>query len=325
MVKSLHVKIIILFFTITSLFAQYPERPLTFIVGFGKGGSTDRMLRTMEPFLSEALKYPIVIDNKAGMGSQIGAEYFLQRPQDGYTLFASTFSPYIPNHIIIGGVTYKIEDFELLNLQWFDYDLIAVHQEHSIGTLLELLEAIKKAKQPLKAAVMYRSSGHMNLNLLLESFDIPQRKLEYHFFEGGQKAREALVKKNVDFIVIAAQGSETVREHINPLALFSDKRAATWDAPTISEAIKSTGKNIESIRGSMRGIAVSKEFKREYPQRYDYLIQMYRRLLAQKKVQYALQQNNIGFLWIGPKKSNAYLEEAFKKFLQYDYLLDTEK
>ncbi|MDD3343071.1 MAG: tripartite tricarboxylate transporter substrate-binding protein [Sulfurospirillaceae bacterium] len=311
---------------IPSLYAkEFPTKPIELIVGFGEGGSTDRMTRIMQPFLAQILNQKVDVTNIRGKGTQLSIEYFLKKPQDGYAMLSSTFAPYMPNSIISGKANYNIEDFDFINLQWFDYDLIAVHEASKIDTLLALLETIQKSQTPLKVAVIYRSAGHLNLNLLLEKFNIKKEKLIYVFFENGQKARSSLVSKKVDFLIISAQGSEIIREHLKPLAIIKETRAKKWDAPTLNEAIASTGISLPILRGSMRGFAVSKVFKENYPKRYRYLVEALKKTLAQKRVQRALKVENIGYSWLGPEHSNALMKESFETFKSYDYLFDAQK
>jgi len=304
---------------------DFPTKPIELIVGFGKGGSTDRMTRIMQPFLAQIMNQKVNVTNIQGKGTQLSVEYFLKQPQNGYAMLSSTFAPYMPNSIINGKATYKIEDFDFINLQWFDYDLIAVHKTSKIDTLLALLDAIQNSKTPLKVAVIYRSAGHLNLNLLLEKFHIKKQKLDYVFFESGQKARNSLVNKKVDFLIISAQGSEVIRKDIRPLVVIKETRAKKWDAPTLNEAIASTGISLPILRGSMRGFAVSKVFKEKYPKRYAYLVAALKKTLAQKRVQRALKIENIGYSWLGPEHSNALMKEAFETFKAYNYLFDTQK
>lgn len=318
--------LIVVIFALSAFgFEAYPSKPMTIIVGFGEGGSADRMTRVMEPFLSEALGIKIQIKNIAGEGTKKAAEYFLTQPQDGYTLFASTFSPYMPNTIINGKANYKVQDFEFINLQWFDYDFIAVHQDSNIKTLMELLEVIKTEPLPQNVAVMRHSNAHVILTLLLDLFHIDQNKVRYSFFESGKSARESLAHKKVDALIISAQGSEFYRKEIKPLVLIKEKRVSTWDAPTIHEVLAKQNIPFPTLKGSIRGFAVSKKFKRDHPKRYEVLVQTFKNVLAQKKVQRELKRNKIGYSWIGPEQSNDLLQEVVDTFISYEYLFDPQK
>ncbi|MGB5792609.1 MAG: tripartite tricarboxylate transporter substrate binding protein, partial [Poseidonibacter sp.] len=86
---------------------NYPSKPVNVVVGFGIGGSADRMTRTMSTFLSDELDGRVKVVNKKGAGTQIAANYVLKKPADGYTIFASTFAPYLANTILSGGAKYS--------------------------------------------------------------------------------------------------------------------------------------------------------------------------------------------------------------------------
>jgi len=66
---------------------NYPDQPITIIIPFNPGGSSDIAIRAIEPFLSKELGVKVVIENRAGANSQIGATEFMRRPDDGYTFF----------------------------------------------------------------------------------------------------------------------------------------------------------------------------------------------------------------------------------------------
>jgi len=301
---------------------DFPNRPITFVVAFGVGGSADRMTRTMAPFLGEALGQPVQVVNRAGAGTLLGANYALDQPDDGYTVLASGFSPYLSNTILEGNADYTIEDFAYLNFQWFDEDLIAVNADTAYTNLPELLEDIRARPKSVKAAVVRGSGGHLMARLLLELSGIPQENLNLVTYSGGGIARAAVAGGVVDFIVISAPGTESVSEYIRPLAIFSNEPASEWNVPTLNEAMAPTGIRVPILPGSIRGFATSAEFRRNYPERFDKLASAIETALKDPRLIELLDRGSIGRRWIGTEASTRTMRETFEIFENYSYLLD---
>src|SRR5687768_17671065 len=73
---------------ITALKAQqkYPSKPIKFVVPFAAGGGGDVVARMLAMRLQERLGNPIIVENKTGAGGNIGSDFVLKSPPDGYTL-----------------------------------------------------------------------------------------------------------------------------------------------------------------------------------------------------------------------------------------------
>jgi tripartite-type tricarboxylate transporter receptor subunit TctC len=300
---------------------EFPDQPVTVVVGFGVGGSADRMARAMSRQLAEELGQPVRVINKKGAGTLLGANYVLGRPHDGYTIFASTFSPYLINTVLEGNAEYGIEDFAYLNFQWFDEDLIALNKDSEFGSLPELLESIRDKPKTVKASVVRGSAGHLMAKLLLEVNDIPQENLNLVTYNSGGMARAAVAGGVVDFIFISAEGSESIREYLRPLAIVSDQRNPQWDVPTLNEALKPLGIEAPVLPGSVRGFATSAEFRRNYPGRFEHLSSAIQKALENEELQAELDEASIGGRWVGPERATEIMRSAFETFINYSYLL----
>ena len=300
---------------------NYPSKPINLVVGFGIGGSADRMSRSMSSFLSDTFDERVKVINKKGAGTQIAANYVLKKPADGYTIFGSTFTPYLANTILTGGAKYKIEDFDYINIQWYDYELVAVNKKTGYKTLVEVLNDIKNNPKKVKAAVVQGSSGHLLIKMMLERYNIPFKNLNLVTYNSGGKARSAVAGGQVDLIAISAEGSESIREFLTPLAIFKEQRHPKWDIPTVNESLKEINITLPMFSGSMRGFAVNAKLKKEYPQRYKKIVEALKTTLAKKSVQKFLKKSQIGGTWTGPEKSNALLTESFEVYKKYGYLL----
>lgn len=301
--------------------AAYPEKPVNLVVGFGVGGSADRMTRSISSFLSERLDQAVRVINKKGAGTLLAANYVLKAPADGYTVFASTFAPYMSNTIIHGGAKYKIDDFAFINAQWFDFDLIATNKDKPYTSLAELLTAVKNNPGKVSAAAVQGSAGHLMINLLLKNNNIPVENLNLVTYNSGGKARSAVAGGQVDFIAISAEGCEGIREFLTPLAVVLDEPDSGWDAPVVNEALKPLGTSVPVLPGSIRGFAVKAEVKEKYPERFEILVNAFKEMLADKDVIKFLKGNDIGYQFTGPDKMQKLMKENYQIFNEYKGLM----
>ncbi|WP_321314239.1 tripartite tricarboxylate transporter substrate-binding protein [Halarcobacter sp.] len=301
---------------------DYPNKSIEFVVGLGEGGSADRMTRNMAALLQKELGVHINVKTIKTNGSLDAANYVLKEPHDGYKVFCSTFSPYLLNLIISKKADFSLNDFEIINLQWFEQDFIAVGKDSEFNSIVEILNYIKKNPKELKVALINKSSGHILFKLLLEKFNIPFKDVDIKLYNGGGSARKALLESKVDLLIIAAQGSEKYREYIKPLAIVSNKPSKRWDAPTLNDTIKDTGITMPIIHGPIRGIAVSKKFKEDFPHRFRILENAIKKTLAKKSVHRYLKRKNIGYTWIGSQNSKKILQNSYEDFKKFNYLIE---
>ncbi|WP_386079755.1 Bug family tripartite tricarboxylate transporter substrate binding protein [Vreelandella sp. F11] len=301
---------------------DFPSRPLNMVVGFGTGGSADRMARMMSGPISEELGVPIQVTNRPGAGTQVASNYVLNVPDDGYTVYASTFAPYLTNSILTGDAEFSVDDFSYINFQWFDLDLIAANKDSGYEDLPSLLEAIREESGQVRGAVVQGSAGHLMVRLLLDEAGIPQDNLNLVTYNSGGEARSAVAGGQVDFVSISAQGSEGIREFLTPLAIVSDERIEQWDALPINEALAPMNLEVPVLQGSMRGFAVTSEMERQHPERFEKLSSAIQNALARKDVQEQLERNEMGGVWVGPERSNELMRENYEVFEKYAHLLN---
>ena len=181
----------------------------------------------MSNSIAAELGQPVQVINKRGAGTLLASNYVLNQAHDGYTIYASGFSPYLSNTILEGNADFTIEDFAYLNFQWYDEDIIALNRDSKYRDLPDLLEAIRTQPKTVRASVVSGSGGHLMAKLLLEVNGIPQENLNLVTYNSGGLARAAVAGGVVDYIVISAEGTEGIREYVRPLAILSDRRQST--------------------------------------------------------------------------------------------------
>ena len=94
--------------------STYPNKPIHFIVPFAPGGSTDVTARVIGQKLSEILKQPVIVENRAGAGASIGIQYVGNSQPDGYNILV--VSPSIIVNAASGASTgYKPQDFDVVS------------------------------------------------------------------------------------------------------------------------------------------------------------------------------------------------------------------
>ena len=125
--------------------AGYPNKPIRIVIPFGAGGGNDLFARLVGQKLSELIGQTVVIENKPGAGGRIAAEYVMNQPHDGYTIFvgasgvmsvAAAIYPNLPYHPTKTFVPLTmIANFPLI---------VVIPQDHPAKTVKELVEWAKK-------------------------------------------------------------------------------------------------------------------------------------------------------------------------------------
>lgn len=128
----------------TALAQAYPNRPITLVVPFAAGSGTDSVARTVAQKLSERLKQPVLVDNKAGASAQIGAQFVAAAKPDGYTLFMTTNTSHSANPSLFKSLKYDpIKDFTPVARVGELPFALAVHPGVPAKTLKELIDHAK--------------------------------------------------------------------------------------------------------------------------------------------------------------------------------------
>ena len=213
---------------------DWPRRNVTVIVPFAAGGNTDIMARLASQRLSEVLKHPFVIDNRVGAGGTIAADYVMQQPADGYTLFFAA-APQIAVAPQIQKVNYDpAKDFAPVSVFGTGPFILAIRSDIPANTVAEFVAYAKKG------TLNYGSGGTGSVSHLSGALFVSRAGLDaVHIpFRGGAPAMTALLGGQVDMYfgnaaeIIPHAHSGKVRV----LAVAADARIKQLpDTPTVSE------------------------------------------------------------------------------------------
>ncbi len=118
----------------------WPDRPIKFVVPFGAGSGTDIVARLVGVKLSEALRQPVVVENKAGASGAIGASAVARAAPDGYTVFIGTQTTQATNAGMFRKLSYEpIKDFEPVTLLGTIPLIVVINPAIPANTVQELV------------------------------------------------------------------------------------------------------------------------------------------------------------------------------------------
>jgi tripartite-type tricarboxylate transporter receptor subunit TctC len=216
---------------------SFPSKPIRLIVPFPAGGSVDAVGRSVAQRLAEYLKQPVVVDNRAGAGGNVGADAVAKAAPDGYTLLITT-----PGLAIARSIYRKLpfdpaSDFAPISQLTSTYLILVVHQNVPANSVAELI-ALAKA-QPGK--LNYGSSGSgATIHLATELFKISTGTNIVHVpYKGEAPAYTALLGNEVQLTVGPVSGllPHIKAGRLRALGVSSSTRApAMPEVPTIAEA-----------------------------------------------------------------------------------------
>jgi tripartite-type tricarboxylate transporter receptor subunit TctC len=216
----------------------YPSKALTLIVPFPPGASTDIASRAIAAELAKLLGQPVVVENRAGAGGNIGGEAAARAAADGYTLFMTTNNIHSMNPLLYSRMSYDPNrDFAPV-APLLSAGLVLVQHPSVKATSVAELVALAKAS-PGKVTMASAGSGTIN-HLAGEMFKLHAGVDLLHVpYKGGAPALTDVAggQVNLMFSSVPLAMPQIKSGKVRALAATGAKRdAALPDVPTIGEA-----------------------------------------------------------------------------------------
>lgn len=181
---------------------DYPTRPVRFVLGTAPGGSTDTIARIVAQGLSEAWGHNVIVDNRPGAGSTIGADLVAKAQPDGYTLFVSSFGPIAMAGSIFPRLSYDPEkDFAHVTLLVTFPNVLVVRASGPITSLKSFIGQAKAKPGSIKyGSSGTGGSGHAFLELMNMKAGIQTTHVPY---KSGPLALTGMIAGDVDYVLVA--------------------------------------------------------------------------------------------------------------------------
>jgi tripartite-type tricarboxylate transporter receptor subunit TctC len=221
-----------------ALAQQYPSKPVTIVVPFTPGGSSDITARTVAAKLQESLGQSFIIDNKPGANGGLGGKYVANAQPDGYTLFVGSIGVFAINPVLYKDLGYDPrKDYDLLSVAVRTPNALVTRANFPANNIAELVDYLKKNPNRVSfASSGTGSSDHLTAALFWQKTGTTGIHIPY---KGGSAAHLDIIAGNSD---MSFQNLGSITQHVKAgkmklLAVTGDKRdPSVPNVPTLTEA-----------------------------------------------------------------------------------------
>lgn len=218
--------------------ADFPDKPITVIVPFPPGGSSDVTARLVAKKMAERVGQSVVIENKGGANGSIGATALKQAKPDGYTILVGSIGVFAINPALFKDLRYDpMQDFDLLSVAVRTPNVLVASPNFPANTVAELIDYLKKNPDKVTfASSGTGSSDHLTAALFLQKTGTTGTHVPY---KGGGPAINDLMAghANVSFQNLGAIATHVKSGKLKALGVTSSQRNPTLpEVPTMGES-----------------------------------------------------------------------------------------
>ena len=217
--------------------AGYPARPIRIVVPYPAGGSTDVLARTLGEKIGQTLGQPVIVENRPGAGSNIGAAYVANSDADGYTLFLGTSTALSVNQSLYKNLPFDPQkDFAPIVLAAMLPSIVVVPQASKAKTMQGLTAMLAGGAPANYASANSGTPSHLGGELYKRMTGTKATHIPY---KGGAPALTDLVGGQTDYMfAILPESMPLVKSgQLRALAVTTSKRLPAYpDLPTVAES-----------------------------------------------------------------------------------------
>ncbi|MGE8659623.1 MAG: Bug family tripartite tricarboxylate transporter substrate binding protein [Achromobacter sp.] len=219
--------------------AAWPEKPITLIVPWAAGGSTDILARVLSEGLTQSLGQPVIVENRSGASGNIGSTFVARAKPDGYTLLVGSMSTHTMNQALYSSMPFDgVKDFTPIAELALVTNTLVVHPSVPANNVKEFIDYVKANPDKVAyASAGQGSTNHLSAALFEKAAGVKMMHIPYR---GGAPAVLDTVAGRTQ--VLFSAGTQTL-PHVQSgklklLAVTEEKRSPLLpDVPTVAETL----------------------------------------------------------------------------------------
>ncbi len=293
---------------------DYPNGPVSIVVGFAPGGSDDTGARALAPALEQQLGVPVLVDSRPGAAMQIALEYTWAKPHDGQTLIWMN-QQYLSAIEALSPVDYSTDQWTWLELLQNDPVVVVVNANSPWATMDDFVEDMRARPDTVTMGLLIGSVQVLACKRLFEGLlgvkfrEVPQTS--------GGAMRSAVVGGHLDATCTNASETYALGPDVRTLAVFNDAGTSLMpDAVPVNAYLKEKGitETLPDL-GSIRGIAVPRDFAENQPKAFQKLYDAYQAAVNSDEYKEWLKTSGRDAITLSlPMEQSNELVASFNKF-----------
>ncbi len=221
----------------TTQAADYPDKPISVLVGFPPGTSTDSVARIIGERLSKELGQPVIVKNRPGVGGSLALGELARMKPDGYTIALSASGPLGINPHLLKNINYDaLKDFAPIGqTSWLPF-LLVTNKTKGLDTFAKLVEYARANPDKLTyASIGLGTTSHLLMAMLLEKTGL---KMVHVPYTGSSQSQADVIGGNVDMTIdtLVTTLPHVKSGRLNGIAVSTSERAnLDRSIPTLQE------------------------------------------------------------------------------------------